>query len=458
MKRRLLLVIGLSMAMVVQFGAHPEAAEGEPELTKLQIRISTTSDWTAVRLTDLDLRVRNTVTEASIDELWEHADGWTVVNDGGTADVVVEVVADLQRSAVPRLAVTKGYEGETRVEVLETNGSAPRTVSQAILDTHDARHNALTRDLDPALIIGSGLSLPEIDERDLTLAFYYPWFERSAPSDRRVAPDKPASSYTTDDPAHIDGMVTEAQQAGVDGFVVSWEGARHGGAVDLLAAEAASRPGFLLAPLLELRAMSTPTLLGRRFDPGVAADAARDFLRRVDDTTELRVGGRPVLVTFGMWDLTAAQWDDFRRRVADLNPFIVGDRAASGFSIDGYYHYDPNHVSIDDLEARYETSVDHTRLAPALVPGRRQLLWAATASPGYDTRSWTLLFGRYTDRADGWRYDQTWRAALRTDPDWVFVTSWNEWYEQTHISPGTTTGRRALEQTANWSTRFAAAD
>lgn len=454
MVRRLLLVIGLTTAMVAPLG--PATAETEPRLTRLQIRISTTSDWTEVRLTDAVLRARHTSSQVSVDELWEHADGWTVVNRGGSGDLVVDVVAEIGPSAVPTLVVTKGYVGATTVEIAEANGAMPRPVASVELATRDAQRNLVTTSVDASELIGSGLSTPEVDARELTLAFYYPWFERSAPSDRRVAPDKPGSVYTTDDPAHVRGMVSEAQGAGVDGFIVSWEGSRHGGAVDVLAAEAARRPGFHLAPLLELRAMSQPTLLGRQFDAGVAAAAAREFLQRVDASSQLRVDGRPVLVTFGMWDLTEAQWDEFRGLVADLDPFIIGDRAAAGFPIDGYYHYDPNHSSTDDLASTYETSVDHARLAPAVTPGRPQLLWAATVSPGYDTRAWTLLFGRHTDRAGGQRYDDTWRVALRTEPDWVFVTSWNEWYEQTHIAPGTSTGRRALEQTETWSTRFEA--
>jgi len=37
------------------------------------------------------------------------------------------------------------------------------------------------------------------------------------------------------------------------------------------------------------------------------------------------------------------------------------------------------------------------------------------------------------DRQGGRRYDDTWAAALSGAPDWVVVTSWNEWFEGTSV-------------------------
>ena len=58
------------------------------------------------------------------------------------------------------------------------------------------------------------------------------------------------------------------------------------------------------------------------------------------------------------------------------------------------------------------------------------------------------------DRDGGARYDGTWSAALAGSPDWMVVTSWNEWFEDTEIEPGVATGSGALEQTASWSQAF----
>jgi hypothetical protein len=49
--------------------------------------------------------------------------------------------------------------------------------------------------------------------------------------------------------------------------------------------------------------------------------------------------------------------------------------------------------------------------------------------------------------ANGERYQLTWDAALANDPDWVLVTSWNEWYEGTVVQPSVRAGDLALLQT-----------
>jgi len=56
----------------------------------------------------------------------------------------------------------------------------------------------------------------------------------------------------------------------------------------------------------------------------------------------------------------------------------------------------------------------------------------------------------YVDRGPaGERYQATWDAALASDPDWILVTSWNEWYEGTAVEPSVRFGDLALRQTAD---------
>ena len=47
-----------------------------------------------------------------------------------------------------------------------------------------------------------------------------------------------------------------------------------------------------------------------------------------------------------------------------------------------------------------------------------------------------------------------WSAALATRPDWVVISSWNAFPEDTQITPGAAYGRRALDQTTTWSQLF----
>ncbi len=457
MSKRLVLVPILAVALLALTPSQPRASATTALLTRIQIRVTTSSDWTSVTVHHLDVRARRTVSATSAQAVWEATDGWTIVRvDGAPAStVVLDLIAELAPSEVPDVAVAKGRVGVADVDVVTTSGPQPRPVVHLALDTHDPYRNVVTSAMARDALLSEPLLLPEVDDRNLALAFYYPWFRADAASDPKVNPDKPGSWYATDDREHVRGMVAEAAGAGLDGFIVSWEGARHGAVVDRLVDEVAQRPGFALAPLLELRAMRTKTVLGDHFDPATAASALIDFEQRVPAGSRLQVGGRPVVVAFGMWDLQPAEWAAFLARLGDRRPFIIGDRDDAAFAIDGLYQYDPNGRSVDQLDSDYESAVDRARLQPAIDPTQRRLLWAATVSPGLDNRASTLLLDRrFTDRAGGWRYDQTWRVALESQPEWVFVTSWNEWFEQTHISPGRTTGRAALDQTTAWTGRF----
>jgi hypothetical protein len=54
-------------------------------------------------------------------------------------------------------------------------------------------------------------------------------------------------------------------------------------------------------------------------------------------------------------------------------------------------------------------------------------------------------------RDGGTFYRYTFEAALQSDPDWIFITSWNEWWENTHIEPSQAFGNLYLEITQEYS-------
>jgi hypothetical protein len=84
-------------------------------------------------------------------------------------------------------------------------------------------------------------------------------------------------------------------------------------------------------------------------------------------------------------------------------------------------------------------------------------LWVATAMPGYDD---TRIEGRpdtfARQRGDGAYYEMTFQGAIDSGPDWIVITSFNEWLEGTQIEPSQTYGRRYLDQTRSLSDRFKA--
>jgi hypothetical protein len=76
--------------------------------------------------------------------------------------------------------------------------------------------------------------------------------------------------------------------------------------------------------------------------------------------------------------------------------------------------------------------------------------------PGYNDVRIRPNGGFATDRAGGAYYDRSWQAAIGSTPNWIVVTSFNEWPEGTYIEPSAAYGGQYLGATAAWSAQFKA--
>ncbi len=65
--------------------------------------------------------------------------------------------------------------------------------------------------------------IPEAAPDRLVLAFYYAWFG-TADFTTAQMPDIPVEPYNSDDRATIERQVDQAKVAGIDGFILAWEG------------------------------------------------------------------------------------------------------------------------------------------------------------------------------------------------------------------------------------------
>lgn len=82
-------------------------------------------------------------------------------------------------------------------------------------------------------------------------------------------------------------------------------------------------------------------------------------------------------------------------------------------------------------------------------------IWAAPVSPGYDdTRLSARETHRSVDRAGGAFYEAQWQAALDAHPDWIIVTSWNEWWENTQVESSARYGDAYVRATRDWASLF----
>ena len=61
-----------------------------------------------------------------------------------------------------------------------------------------------------------------------------------------------------------------------------------------------------------------------------------------------------------------------------------------------------------------------------------------------------------TDRWGGETYRVLWQEAIAAAPDYVLITSWNEWHEGSEIEASVEYGSRILDDTAAFSREFLA--
>ena len=301
--------------------------------------------------------------------------------------------------------------------------------------------------------------------RPLVLAHFYPWYTDDTWSSPEML-DRPLQPYSTDELADVQRTLGQAKSAGVDGVIVSWQGKETGDGWNdrrlRLVLEAARRLGLKVSTYLETLVANPEHIEGP-----VPTDP-QTVLRWLSDLASLhgshpaylRVGDRPVIFVYAASRLQPALWFEIVRqlRASGQNPLLVGESTELAWldPFEGQYRY--ANIDLNEAEATAFDRLQSLRVRTyhllRSTNGPRRI-WAATVSPGFDD---TLLSARathlVTDRAGGSFYNSQWKAALASNPDWILITSWNEWWENTHIEPGRRHGDAYLKATLGWASLF----
>ena len=288
--------------------------------------------------------------------------------------------------------------------------------------------------------------------------FYYPWYGTPTvdggwlhwQQNGSTPPGAIASgwypqrgAYSSSDRRVIAAQMREIAAAGIGTVIVSWWGP-------------ASVEDRLLGRVIRLaRAAGLHVALHLEPYSGRTPAALEPLIREF---------GERGITDFYVYDSTTSPDDEWAALNADLagvrlfaNTALPGKAKAGGFA--GLYTYDV-HV--------YDGSSFPRMCASARVNG---LVCAPSVGPGYDAVRATGDLS-ISPRANGARYDQMWRAAVRAGAAIVTITSYNEWHEGTQIEPAQAIGppyisydgaygltgmeaRRAyLDRTAMWVARY----
>jgi hypothetical protein len=270
------------------------------------------------------------------------------------------------------------------------------------------------------------------------VALYYPWF-----SPHNFGPgltsDTPAEPYESDDPAAIGRQIEQAKAAGLDAFVVAWNGPgdRTDQNLGRIMQQAAAR-GFRVSVYVESHNFAGPAEMA----------AGLSYLLGTYGTQPqfLRKDGRPVLFFWRQQVFSPSTWAAIRGQVDPTwGTFWVaeGDTAAYFNAFDGLHLFNISWAA--NPATPLNTWAARSRAASRV--------YVPTIMPGYDDRA--VRGGYARDREGGGYYQRTMDAALATGPEWaVLVTSWNEWPEGTQIEPSVSYGDWYLYLTAQFAARL----
>jgi uncharacterized protein YgiM (DUF1202 family) len=283
----------------------------------------------------------------------------------------------------------------------------------------------------------------------LVLAFYYTWFDENTWNYATV-PDLPATQYVSRDRGAMGRQIEQAQAAGIDAFLVAWYGPNGD----------SNQTEPNLAALLDEAA-------ARNFRIGILFESTSPFFNGSGDATAalahalnvhanhpafLRVDGRPVIF---FWRPTIWSVDTWRSMRDQVDPGRNSIWIAEGVDMayqavfDGHHLYSNTWNPPSDLTYTNQKFANWTAAASQQYGTHKR--WVATVMPGYDdTRTGRgNAFAR--DREGGAYYERSWQAAIASGPDWIVITSFNEWPEGSYIEPSVAYGNRYLDLTAQWS-------
>ena len=303
------------------------------------------------------------------------------------------------------------------------------------------------------------------------LAFYYTWYGRPGPDGKArhwgevkagehwiaESTHYPAKgAYDSHDPAILDYHIELARGCGIDAFIATWwsQGDFHDEAFALLL-DHAQKKGLEATIYWE----TVPGEGQAKLDRAVN-DLVYVLQKYGGHPAFLKLDGKPVLFVYGrvMGQVKLGEWPEIITKARERygKDFVLiadGYREDYARLFDGVHTYNPcgwvAGKKPDELAAasRKEFAKD---VALARSQGKLSCL---TVIPGYDDTK-IRKPGLDAERQGGETYRVLWQQAIAARPDWVLITSWNEWHEGSEIEPSWEDGDKYGKMTAMFAADF----
>jgi hypothetical protein len=277
---------------------------------------------------------------------------------------------------------------------------------------------------------------PELTSSPL-FAYFYQWFDPS--SWNRAKIDYPKiGRYSSDDVSVMRQQITEAKQAGINGFIVSWKSTPVNNRRLQALMTVAAQQKFALAMIYQGLDFSRKPLPVSR----VAADFQYFEQHFAPNPVFYRFSGKPLTIWSGTWAYSAADVARVTTPVRSGMLVLASEKSVAGFQRvaqwtdgDAYYWSSVN----PDTNSGYAGKLDDMSRAIHA----EQKYWIAPFAAGFDAR---LVGGtQQVGRKNGQTLRAEYATALGSSPDALGLISWNEFSENTYIEPSQKYGDQFLQ-------------
>ena len=359
--------------------------------------------------------------------------------NGKTVGVTVDYAIDSSYNQPLKFILQKGSLNNSKLRIFTVSSNNVKLVKEVSHETivqDDSGRNNLEFSLN---IIGlEGISpqqaeVKKVIPQKIIWAFYYPWYD-ALEKWETIVKDHPLKTYLSNNSDLIQLHIKQAQDAGINGFISSWWGPNSYTDQNLKTIlDLSQKKNFRVAIYFETLQNGIPRKSEEIYD--WLAYAIKTYRSH---PAYMKVDGKPLIVIWASSNLPLSTWKSIFSKLQseglDATYLAMGYNPANLDIFDGFHSYSV--LTYSNLNQTFAVASRNARYYSLLTDHPASKIWAATVQPGYDER---LIperrRGFFKDRKNGSLYRATWDAALKSDPDWIFITSWNEWYENTHIEP-----------------------
>jgi hypothetical protein len=200
--------------------------------------------------------------------------------------------------------------------------------------------------------------------------------------------------------------------------------------------------------------------------PQTASVAADDIVKLLDKygghPAHLKVNGKPVVFVYGraLQEIGLTAWLEAVRiinRKHEGGVAAIGDQFGYGAArvFDGVHTYNTagSLRGLSPAEARKWTAGTYRNWVKLADDAGR--ISALTIIPGYDDTK-IRRPGLAVERFGGELYRVQWEEAIKADPHWILITSFNEWHEGSEIEPSFEHKHKYLDLTGRYAKQFKA--